>query len=1032
MGIFHRSLARTGAYTGVYIVAALLMAGCKPTTTDINLTTPANTATGITLNASDIDSSQFQYQVGAPQYGTLSGTAPNLTYTPASGYTGWDHFSYTASHNSSISRETRVTIFVEEPPAADWVTLQGNASHDGHVPVTLHPDGFSLLWQSELGAADYHPPVSNGDMVFIVGDHSLSAVRSVDGNESWRHDFNQRVFSVNPPAYADGQVLLQVGKECSSCSDKPFLYSFEATTGSVQYTSLFGAQWEHYLAPTPYGDAVYVNAGAYGGAQAFDLSSGTSLWFANLPQFSGWTPAVNEQLVTGYMDGALYLLARNDGSALGSIPDPDYSWHGYSVNFAPVLTGTGQALVVESGRLINFNLDQLALEWQLSGQFAPQPAYAGNTLYVASGTSLQARSLTDGNLIWEWTGPSSLDGNIIVTRNLVIVSSATTTHALDRASGEAQWQFNQGGHILLGSDLVLYILSDDGILSAINTQQDYDQDGLPTAWERRHGLDPYFTDDANGDPDGDLLINSEEYRHHANPNRRDSDDDGLDDYEEASVYGTLANKPDSDGDGMQDGWEVRYGLAPNDALDAEQDLDGDGASNYEEAQTGTDPTDSGSYPPPISELTLSFENGLPAGWEASDLSAWSVTDEVAHTGQYALRHAANDSSHMEWSGYFAGNMITVQAYRGCNNFSQLLVDTGVESFAFIISNSGWSEFSFPIGKGLNRIRFRTTSSCPIYLDSVQATPLSGWSANEGAYLAIFDGELRLYSDAGELLRRVNVPDAGGCCDYPRDVTLLDDGRIAIFNGTFTPQLSVYDPGTHRWSHLQADNWATVNNLSYGGIADWGDYVFVTSMDTALNSHAGIIRFTLSSKQAEPFGAREYIDLTLGQDGLLYALSGSVVDVYHPATLTLLTSINISASRAIAVDALGTLYSATWGGEIRRHDAAGAIINSLVVGGSLFDLNLGDNGLLVASDRDGRLFATHTELMAFSNIVAVNGAEFADIIPQSSAQSAHLTSQFQIQSLGLNDTGATTAATQPLPDAFDEAGFSPSPQAPTRY
>lgn len=136
------------------IAIALSMAACKPTTTDINQTVSTSTQHAITLNAKDQDSATFTFQVTAPEYGTLSGTAPNLIYTPKPGYTGWDRFTYTASHGDAASRETPVTLFVEEAPAPDWITLK--------------------------------------------------ALRSRDGSQAWQHRFNPAVFSVNPPAYAKG------------------------------------------------------------------------------------------------------------------------------------------------------------------------------------------------------------------------------------------------------------------------------------------------------------------------------------------------------------------------------------------------------------------------------------------------------------------------------------------------------------------------------------------------------------------------------------------------------------------------------------------------------------------------------------------------------------------------------------------------------------------------------------------------------------------------------------------------------------
>lgn len=87
---------------------------------------------------------------------------------------------------------------------------------------------------------------------------------------------------------------------------------------------------------------------------------------------------------------------------------------------------------------------------------------------------------------------------------------------------------------------------------------DSDDDGMPDAWEIANSLDPnddgssdYF-DGAEGDPDGDGLINILEYVYSANPNLDDTDLDGLGDYDEIYVYGTWVNLSDSDGDDLSD------------------------------------------------------------------------------------------------------------------------------------------------------------------------------------------------------------------------------------------------------------------------------------------------------------------------------------------------------------------------------------------------------------------------------------------------------------------------------------------------
>lgn len=67
----------------------------------------------ITLSGSDIDGDILSYSVVVlPDHGTLSGTAPNLSYTPAPGYVGLDSFSFVANDGEldSIAAVVSITI----------------------------------------------------------------------------------------------------------------------------------------------------------------------------------------------------------------------------------------------------------------------------------------------------------------------------------------------------------------------------------------------------------------------------------------------------------------------------------------------------------------------------------------------------------------------------------------------------------------------------------------------------------------------------------------------------------------------------------------------------------------------------------------------------------------------------------------------------------------------------------------------------------------------------------------------------------
>ncbi len=101
---------------------------------------------------------------------------------------------------------------------------------------------------------------------------------------------------------------------------------------------------------------------------------------------------------------------------------------------------------------------------------------------------------------------------------------------------------------------------------------DSDGDGLPDGYEVDNGLDPTSATGDNGpdgDPDGDGLVNRDEFTLGFNANNRDSDS-------------TLTTTNE----------------AGNGTSDCDEDNDGDGATNCDEIAAGTDPLDPNSTPTP--------------------------------------------------------------------------------------------------------------------------------------------------------------------------------------------------------------------------------------------------------------------------------------------------------------------------------------------------------------------------------------------------------------------------------------------------
>jgi hypothetical protein len=69
---------------------------------------------------------------------------------------------------------------------------------------------------------------------------------------------------------------------------------------------------------------------------------------------------------------------------------------------------------------------------------------------------------------------------------------------------------------------------------------DRNRDGLPDRWERQHHLS-MKVNQAHRDPDRDRLDNRNEFEHGTDPNKADTDDNGVEDRDEVEPVGTIAS-----------------------------------------------------------------------------------------------------------------------------------------------------------------------------------------------------------------------------------------------------------------------------------------------------------------------------------------------------------------------------------------------------------------------------------------------------------------------------------------------------------
>ncbi|MDP9349978.1 MAG: Ig-like domain-containing protein, partial [Chloroflexota bacterium] len=127
-----------------------------PVADDRSVSTDEDAVLDITLAATDADGDSLTYTVVTqPTHGKLSGTAPNLTYTPDSDYSGSDSFTYKANDGTEDSNIATVSIIVR--PVNDKPVAKDD------LAKTPEDEGLTLT-QSDLLANDSDPDNSAAEL----------------------------------------------------------------------------------------------------------------------------------------------------------------------------------------------------------------------------------------------------------------------------------------------------------------------------------------------------------------------------------------------------------------------------------------------------------------------------------------------------------------------------------------------------------------------------------------------------------------------------------------------------------------------------------------------------------------------------------------------------------------------------------------------------------------------------------------------------------------------------------------------------
>lgn len=145
--------------------------------------TDEDTPQPITLTGSDVDADTLTYRLlSGPAHGTLTGKAPNLTYTPSEDYFGTDSFTFNVNDGSLDSNTATITLTIKpvnDPPVAHSATL----STDEDIPVSI------ILASSDIDAdpLTYHlvTPPAHGTLIGSPPALSYSPAENYNGIDSF-------------------------------------------------------------------------------------------------------------------------------------------------------------------------------------------------------------------------------------------------------------------------------------------------------------------------------------------------------------------------------------------------------------------------------------------------------------------------------------------------------------------------------------------------------------------------------------------------------------------------------------------------------------------------------------------------------------------------------------------------------------------------------------------------------------------------------------------------------------------------------
>lgn len=159
-----------------------------PTAMDASYTTSPNTSLRIQLQGHDMERASLRYDLlTSPSKGVISGSAPFLTYTPRSGYTGTDSFKFRVHDGRYYSDPATITVEIDNsktPPSSGFTVTPTTGGQPLKVQFNNTSSGDVTDWYWNFGDGYSSTEQSPGHVYRNPGSYTVSLTSTGPGGSN--------------------------------------------------------------------------------------------------------------------------------------------------------------------------------------------------------------------------------------------------------------------------------------------------------------------------------------------------------------------------------------------------------------------------------------------------------------------------------------------------------------------------------------------------------------------------------------------------------------------------------------------------------------------------------------------------------------------------------------------------------------------------------------------------------------------------------------------------------------------------------